>query len=210
MVVTTVAAVQIAIVTQAAICTRSTLPDRSDADLYIAALAAGSFATVALGILVTALIARAPRAVALIALTIGAIAAQSWAARLIVPVTSLVTETPQLLPLVPWIAPVLTGAAIVWTGLNSLGRIAAAAAALTIVWIAPATMTGISSALGTRVLWRDVSEMTAFAIGVFRSALLTPALALPPILATIVVAAVGLGVRLLAARRRGEERVASG
>jgi hypothetical protein len=70
------------------------------------------------------------------------------------------------------------------------------------VWVAPAVTTAIVSALGSRALLRSGGDVVDYGIEVFQLALLTPELALRPIIAAAVVAAIGLLVRLLVARRR--------
>jgi hypothetical protein len=107
-----------------------------------------------------------------------------------------------VLVIVPWIAPVLTGIAIAWTGIGTAGRVIAALCALVLVWVAPAVTTALFNALSNQVLVRSSSDVIDYAVGVFQAALLTPELALRPIIATALVAAVGLGVRALVGRRR--------
>ncbi|RLK52959.1 hypothetical protein [Microbacterium telephonicum] len=194
--------VQLLAVVQTALVLSTLLPDETAAIVYLAGLTGGALVTVLLGALATVLIARAPRAGAVIGFTAGAVALGSWVAALIVPFGSVPDGYPFLLTLVQWVAPVLTGAAIAWAGLHTPGRIVAAVGALLIVWVAPAAMTGIGSALGTRVYATMPAEMLDYGWNVFLLALLTPELALRPIIATLVTAAVGLGIRALLARRR--------
>ncbi len=195
--------VQVTAVAQTTIATGATMPrDSTEAQIWLAGLAFGATATVVVGAGVVALIARAPRTGAVIGLAVGAIAAQSWAAALIVPPGNLTMEYPPLLTLVPWIAPVLAGAAIAWAGLGSIGRVIAALGAVALVWIGPALITALSNALGTRVYWRYPAELLDFGLGVFGAALLTPELTLWPIIVVVVVAAVGLVVRVLITRRQ--------
>jgi len=194
--------VQGAAVIQSALTPRATLPDRGDADLYMTALTVGTVLALLAGLGILALIARAPRAGAVIGLSIGAVAAGTWLAAVIVPFGSVPQEVPALLPLVQWVAPVLAGAAIAWAGIGSAGRIVAALGAVLIVWIGPAVLTGVGYALGSRVLWNDPAGMVDGAIQVFGLALLTPELAWRPVVACVLAAAVGLGIRTLVARRR--------
>jgi len=200
--VAAVAVSQIAAVTQAAVATRSTLPDRGESDIWVAVIAGGSLAAVAAGIVVTALIARAPRAGALIGLSLGAITASSWVSSLFVPYGALIVETPAALSLTQWVAPVLIGAAIAWTGVHTPGRVIAVLAALLMLWVIPAAITGMWNAVSGRVLWRDLPEMIDVAHRVFLSALFVPELAVRRLVAAIVAAAVGLGIRFALGRRR--------
>ncbi|MCT9820944.1 hypothetical protein N3K63_11690 [Microbacterium sp. W1N] len=200
-----VVVIQLLAVVQTALVLSTLLPDTDEAIIYLAGLTAGAVVTVLLGVLATVLIARAPRGGAVIGLTAGAIAFGSWVAALIVPFGSVPTDYPFLLTLVQWIAPVLTGVAIAWAGVGTPGRIVAAVGALLLVWVAPAAMTGIANALGTRVYATAPGEMLDFGLTVFGLALLTPELALRPILATVITAALGLLLRGVIARRRAAQ-----
>ena len=126
----------------------------------------------------------------------------SWIGALIDPTRMGQGLLADVLVIVPWIAPVLTGIAIAWTGIGTAGRVIAALFALALVWVAPAVTTALFNALSNQVLVRSSSDVIDYAVGVFQAALLTPELALRPIIATALVAAVGLGVRALVGRRR--------
>jgi hypothetical protein len=128
----------------------------------------------------------------------------SWTSALLDPTRVGDGPLEAMLTIVPWIAPVLTGIAIAWTGVNTAGRVIAALLAVGLMWVAPAMTTAIANALGSRVLVRSGSGIIDYGIDVFQAALLTPELALRPIIATVVVAVVGLVVRaLFGLRRRG-------
>jgi hypothetical protein len=178
------------------------LQDRLESNVYLFALVAGTGLSILVGLVVTILVAGAPRAGALIGLTIGAIAMASWIGALIDPTRVGQGLLADVLVIVPWIAPVLTGIAIAWTGIGTAGRVIAALCALVLVWVAPAVTTALFNALSNQVLVRSSSDVIDYAVGVFQAALLTPELALRPIIATALVAAVGLGVRALVGRRR--------
>ena len=193
--------VQGAAVLQSALTTRATLPDRRDADLYITALTVGTVLALLAAAGVLALVARAPRAGAVVGLSVGAVAAGTWLAAVIVPFGSVSQEVPALLPLVQWVAPVLAGAAIAWAGIRSAGRVVAAVTAVLVVWIGPAVLTGVGYAVGSRVMWNDPAGMIDGAIHVFGLALLTPELAWRPLAACVVTAAIGLGIRAVVHRR---------
>ena len=194
--------VQISATAQTALVVREGLQQRLESTLYVSGLTAGSGLSILIGIIVTVLIARAPRAGALIGLTIGAIGMASWTSALIDPARIGDGPLTALLVIVPWITPVLTGIAIAWSGIDTAGRVLSALFALVLVWVAPAVTTAIVSALGSRTLLRSGGDVVDYGIEVFQLALLTPELALRPIIATAVVAAIGLLVRLLVARRR--------
>jgi hypothetical protein len=178
------------------------LQDRFESDVYLVALVTGTVLSILVGLTVTILVTRAPRAGALIGLTIGAIGMGSWVSTLIAPNLTGQGPPAAMLVIVPWVAPVLTGIAIAWTGIDTAGRVIAALLALVLVWVAPAVTTALFNALSNQVLIHSSSDVIDYAVGVFQAALLTPALALRPIIAAAVVAAVGLGARAAVGRAR--------
>lgn len=194
--------VQITATAQTTLVVRDGLQERLESTLYLFGLLAGTSLSILVGIVVTLLIARAPRAGALIGLTIGAIGMASWTGALMDPTGIGAGPLAAALVIVPWIAPALTGIAVAWTGVNTAGRVIAALLALILIWVAPAVTTAVASALGNRVMIRSGGDLVDYGIGVFQLALLTPELALRPVIATVVVAALGLVVRMLTVRRR--------
>ena len=195
--------VQITATVQTALVVREGLQERLESTLYVSGLSAGTGLSILLGIIVTVLIARAPRAGALIGLTFGAIGMASWTSALLDPTRVGDGPLTALLIIVPWIAPVLTGIAIAWSGIDTAGRVISAIFALVLVWFAPAVTTAVASTLGSREILRSGGgDVVDYGIGVFERALLTPEVALPPVIAAVVVAAIGLLVRALVARRR--------
>lgn len=178
------------------------LSDRRDSGFYLAALVAVSILSVVVGTLVLGLIAAAPKAAAVIGLSIAALASGPWLESLVAPDFSFVYSptTLQLLDVVRWAPPVLVGAAIAWSGLPTVGRVAAAGVGLLLLWVVPALTDAIESAAGTRVLARNPTGMARHASEVFNRALTTPELVLRHLLVAVVVAAVGiLGHRILGA-----------
>ncbi|MEV1128824.1 hypothetical protein [Agromyces sp. NPDC049794] len=204
-----VLAVQIIATVQTSIVVRDGLQERGESALYLAALVAGTSFAILVGVLVLLLIAKAPRAGAVVGLSIAAVAVGPWINGLVVPFgTAGTTELAWLLDVTRWIPPVLIGAAIAWGGVNTVGRVLAAAFALLALWVAPALMTAISNAVGSRVLARHPAEMLDYGLGVFGMALWIPELALPPLIVAVAVAAVGLvGRAIVTRRRRGAEQV---
>jgi hypothetical protein len=201
--------VQIGATVQTAGVMQKGLQDRLESDVYLFALLAGTGLSILVGLIVAILVAGAPRAGALIGLTIGATGMGSWIGTLIDPTRLGQGPLTAMLVIVPWVAPVLTGIAIAWTGIDTAGRVIAALSALVMVWVAPAVTTALANALSNQVLIRSSSDVIDYAVGVFQAALLTPELALRPIIATAIVAGVGLGLRALITRgrRRGAASV---
>jgi hypothetical protein len=201
--------VQIGATVQTAGVMQKGLQDRLESDVYLFALLAGTGLSILVGLIVAILVAGAPRAGALIGLTIGATGMGSWIGTLIDPTRLGQGPLTAMLVIVPWVAPVLTGIAIAWTGIDTAGRVIAALSALVMVWVAPAVTTALANALSNQVLIRSSSDVIDYAVGVFQAALLTPELALRPIIATAIAAGVGLGLRALITRgrRRGAASV---
>ncbi|WP_448006648.1 hypothetical protein [Agromyces bauzanensis] len=198
-----VLAVQVIATVQTSSVVDDGLQQRAESTLYLAALIAGTSGVIFVGALLMLLVARAPRAGAVIGLSIAAVAFGPWINGLIVPFgTAATTDLVWLLDITRWIPPVLVGAAIAWGGVDTVGRVAAAAFGLLALWIAPALMTAISSAAGTRVLAGHPAEMLDYGVDVFGMALLIPAIALPPLIVAVTVAVIGLVGRLIVTRRR--------
>jgi hypothetical protein len=193
---------QVAAIVQTASVVGGGLQHRRESELYVVLLCTVAGLAVAVGVATAMLVGFAPRAGAVIGLSIGASAAGPWISGLLNPLGTVPGDVSlAVLGLVMWIPPVLVGAAIAWGGVNTIGRIAAACVGVVLVWIVPALTTGITSAAGTRVLARDPVEMRDYGIQVFFSALTVPELALRPIVLCIAVAVVGLVVRAVVLRR---------
>jgi len=193
--------VQALAIVQPAIVVRDGLQERSASTLYLGGLVAVCVVSFLVGFVALLLIARAPRAGALLGLTVGAVAASSWVAGFLRPLEATGPATlVGVADLLQWVTPVLVGVAIAWAGVNTVGRVLAVLTSLALVWLAPAAMTGISNAAGSRVFADDILDMIDYAVSVFRTALFTPEIALRPIIAAIVVAVVGLLVRWVWAR----------
>lgn len=198
--------VQVIATAQAANALRSGLEQGQAGTLYLAACVALAVVGILFGLLVLGLIARGPRAGAVVAFTLAAIAAGWWLDGLISPIGS-VGARPELayllLDIARWVPAVLVGAAIAWGGVNTAGRIVAAVCSLLLLWIVPALATAVTAAVGSRILLGDPLEMLDYGWGVFTMAVAMPELVLPPLIVAVVVAAAGLGLRALLARRSG-------
>lgn len=181
----------------------SGLQDRGEATIYLVLLTTVAVLGALMGMLVLVLIARAPRAGALIGLTLAALALDPWLGGLLAPLGSMPNDfVLDVLGLLRWVAPILVGIAIAWCGVGSAGRIAAAVGSLALLWIAPATLTAVTSAAGSRVLARDLPGMLEYGLSVFEMALFEPSLALPPLVVAVVVATLGLVIRAASRQRQ--------
>ena len=171
--------------------------------IYLAAVVAVAIASFATGAVVLLLVARAPRAGALIGLAIAAVVVVWWLDALVVPEVWQVSETQTaILGALQWVPALLCGIAIAWCGVTTSGRIVAAVATIAILAVGPAFAMAIISAAGSRVLARHLPEMADHALRVFQQALISPELTLRPVVAAFFVAIIGLAASEVLWRRR--------
>lgn len=194
--------VQVVAIVQTTATTRSVLQERDESVLYLVLLTAVAVLAAVTAWVACVLIAAAPRAGAGLGLVVGAAAGGSWIAAFLFPLFSYTSPFEALLPVLPYLAPVLVGLAIVWTGVSTVGRVLTGIVGLVLVWLVPALTTAISSAAGTRVLARDLPGMAEFGGQVFVSASTMPEIIVPPLVTTVLVAVVGLVLRRVVGRRR--------
>jgi hypothetical protein len=195
-------AVQVIALVQTAVVVAGGLRPGGESLIYLAAMVAAAAASVIVGALVFGLIARAPSAGALVGVSIAAVATGWWLGALLVPDPVVVSEAQlSLAQLTRWVPAILCGVAIGWCGIATVGRVIAAITAVAAVVIGSAFATGVTSALGTRVLARFPGEMLDYGVQVFLQALGTAELTVRPILITVIVAAVGLVVRVVGRQR---------
>lgn len=196
-------ATQVIAAAQTATVVRGGLAERGESDLYFAAVLAVTVLAVLVGAAVFWLVAAAPRAGALLGLAVAAILFGPWLGDLLVPMGTVPVDwVGALAGWTRWVPSILIGIAIAWSGIRTIGRIIAAVASLLLLWSAPALITGVSSAAGSRVLAEHPAEMLDYAVRVTGMALFLPELALPPLVVAVAVAAAGLVIRSLLRRRR--------
>lgn len=200
--------VDLVAVAQTAVTVAAGLRSDGMARLYLGAVLADAVLAVAVGLGALLLIARAPRAGALLGLTVAAVLSPGWLHLVMAPEwPSFAGEQTWLWAAVRWVPAALVGASIAWAGIGTIGRAIAALASLALLWVAPALITAVSNAAGSRVLARDLGEMLGYGSEVFRAALFEPGLAVPPLIVAVVVAALGLIGRRLLGRARARPRV---
>jgi hypothetical protein len=200
--------VQAIAIVESALMTRAGLSERRESALYLSLLVGVAVLALFVGALVVWLVAAAPRAGALLGLSITALAAGPWLSQLIAPLGSVPGDTQLvLLQSVRWVPPVLVGAAIAWARLGSFGRVVAALSGLLLVWVVPALVTGIVNSAGSRVMASDPVGMLEYGVQVFFAALTLAPVVVPELAVTVIVAGVGLGVRAMLGRSRGADVV---
>ena len=113
------------------------LRDGRDSAVYLVGIGVG----VAVCLLISAgafvLVALAPGAGALFGLTTGAIAVGLWLPLAVVDPTDAASAPMGLLRAFTYVMPILVGAAIVWAGVRTVGRVVSALVSLVLVWLAP-------------------------------------------------------------------------
>ena len=196
--------VQLIALVQTAVTVEAGLQQIISSTFYLIALVAGTSAAILVGVGMLVLIARAPRAGALVALTFAAIALGSWIGGLLFPVpiyTSSVEYATAANVAIRGTPAVAIGAAITWAGVQTAGRVIAAASSLLLLWVVPTLVTAVSAAAGTRILLPYPAEMLDYGINVFRMAIAMPDVWGPPVLLAAIVAVIGLVARAALSRR---------
>ena len=187
----------------------SGVDERGASTLYVVALVGGTIAAILLGLGMLALIARAPKPGALLALAVAAVAFGTWIGALLFPIGTFSTDNVLMSlggAVVRYSPAIIIGLAIAWCGIQTAGRVVAAIASLAVLWVGPTIVTAFNAAAGTRVLSPYPAEMLDYGIGVFRMAIGMPELWLPPIALAVGIAVIGLvGRRSVAKRRRVAE-----
>lgn len=198
-----VLAVQVTALAQTTVVVSEGLRDTSTARTYLVALAAGTGAAILVGMLVLVLLARAPAAGAVVAMSLAAVSVSSWLAGIVLPF-GVVMRDPNLTLLVAirWIPAVIVGLAVVWSGVETLGRVIAAIAGILAVWIGPAAFTAVSAAVGSRVLAPHPAEMVDYGWQLFVGGLGVQGGSLPYAAGALVVMVIGLTLRSVFRRPR--------
>ncbi|GAA4430593.1 hypothetical protein GCM10023169_34160 [Georgenia halophila] len=177
-------------------------PDDPRADLYLGGVLAVIVGSVAVGLGVLILLARAPRAAASAGATVAALAGGIWLNALIVPFGDVASAVQiAVLGYARWVPAVLVGAALVWCGTGGVGKVAAWLVDLALLWMVPAALTAVSHAAGSRVLAGDLEEMGAVAVEVFFQAVGPAGVTLEYVLLAAAIGVVGSLARVLARRR---------
>lgn len=195
--------VQLGAIVQSYVVVQGGLQDRREATFYLAAVTGVAVLAMLVGIVVFWLIARAPRAGALIGFAMAAVALSPWLSELVSPFTrhqygAVEDFRRWAASVLRWIPAVLVGLAVGWCGVRSLGRVVAVVVSFGLLWIVPALATAISYAAGSRVYAHDLQEMASAGFMVFRQAATLPEIVVPPlVVAAIVAVLVGVLLHLL-------------
>lgn len=194
--------VQVVATAQALDVLRSGLRDDGEAAFYLASCVAVAVLGIVGGLLVLAFVARGAVPIAVVSLTLAAIAASWWFSGYLVVLGPLSAVPYAFAPVVTWMPPVLVGLAIGWGGVRTAGRIVAGVVSILLLWLVPALATAVQSAVGSRALLRSPGDLLDYAVNVFGAASTMPELVLPRLAVAVVVAAAFIGVTALVRARR--------
>jgi hypothetical protein len=172
-----------------------------DSVAYLAVILLLALLTLLAGAAALTLIARAPRAGALLGLAVAALPFAGWTAGY-VPFVSLGQPKLVAAAIVVWLPAALVGFAIAWCGLGTVGRVLASVIALAYLWAAPVVSAAVAASAGMRVLAHSPEAMVGYGLGVFRTQLFAIETVLPPIALAVMIATVGLLLRLAVGRAR--------
>lgn len=205
-----VATVQVVAIVQTVATVAGGMPPGRDGLLYLSALTAGAVAANLVGLLLLVLIARAPAAGAVVALSAAAVAVSGWVSALISHPfdVSATATTLALLSSSRWLPALIVGVTVAWCGFGTVSRIVGALVSFLALWTGPALFTAVSAAAGTRVLARYPAEMLDYGAQVFVMALGPQGSSLALLVPAVAVTVIAL-VPIRALRRRHRERLAA-
>ena len=195
-------AVHLVVAVQALTTVASGLRERTASDVYLAALVAVVVASVLIGLLVLRMLTAPSRAAAVLGLCSLGLVGASWLESLLTALSTVSGEGPSaaVFPVLRWVPAVVVGATIAWGGCGTTARSAPSVLGLLLLWLVPAALTALSSAVGSRVLLPYPREVVSYGLEVLRAATFDSALVLPPLLLALVIAAAGIVARRLLGR----------
>ncbi|WP_394253563.1 hypothetical protein [Arthrobacter pityocampae] len=178
------------------------LADGTAADVYFLGILAGVLASIAASIVLLVLLAA--RSKTLVTLGIGLLSVPfvSWLTQWVVGAMELMggTDFPVWLAFVSrWLPAVLVGCALAWCGLRSIRQALVWGVNLALLWLVPALFTSVTYVFGTRVYLGNPHEMLILAQQILTATLGPDGGAAPTVLLAILIAALGTGIRTLAA-----------
>lgn len=174
--------------------------------LYADGLLAGTLATILAAVLVAFGVASRKEAPAALGIGVAAVPAGDWLvawADTVWPSFDLPVFVPFL---AQWFPVLLVGLVLAWCPPNTPGRVAVWIVDLALLWTVPVLVSAVSSALGTRVFWGDVSLMQPYAAAILRDGLAAPDSWYPVLLA----AALGLAGAFVLRAAGGRQAVHAG
>lgn len=205
------AVVQFVAVAQASWVLNNGLEESTRSRAYILGMLAAIAVAIIVGLFVTVTIGNGGVAATTIAIAIAALAFSEWLPTVLFPIGNAAQwDLPRVVStVVLWMPTVIVGLAAGWCGVASARRALATVVSLLTFWVGSAAITGLSVAIGSRVLLQNPSELLPAATDTFREGLTSSALSRQLLLAVviaIIVAATAHALRRI--DRAGEEPTA--
>lgn len=158
--------------------------------LYLGGLLFGVLASIAVALLVVVLVGARKPALVTLGIAGAAVPAGIWLLEWVTEPFSLTVRPPVVYLVDNWFPALLIGAVLAWCGAGTAGRAVVWVASLGILWLLPPLFTGVSYALGSRVLRGDPRQMLQAASDAFALSIGGPEVWLP-VLAAGVIGVVG-------------------
>ncbi|MBT2586661.1 hypothetical protein J7I86_12610 [Arthrobacter sp. ISL-95] len=177
------------------------LMDGTLAEYYRAGLLAGVIGSILAAVVALLLISSRSTVATTLGCGLMAVPFTSWAVEWVVGAVGHSNVPIEVSIIAHWIPAIIVGCALAWCGVKPLGRMAIWVVNLALLWVIPAVFTAVQSVLGTRVIAGDIPEMLLMGRQVLTAALGPDGGAVPTVLLALAVGLVGLGVRIIAARR---------
>jgi hypothetical protein len=193
-------AVQLAAVIQSFTVLHARLMEGTAATIYFLGLLLGTILSLAASITVLLLLASRSRTTFALAIGVLAVPLATWAVEWFIGLASPI-DFPSWLPIISrWPPAILVGCTLVWFGLRSARDAAVWITNLALLWLVPALFTTINVVFGTRVTLGNPGEMLRLGQQVLTTTLGAEGGAAPVVLLALIVAILGTGTGLIAAR----------
>jgi len=164
--------VQVAALAQSALALAGGLGDESRARLYLWVLIAAVLLAMGLGVLVLLGIASRRPVPATLAIAAAAVALGTWLSEALVLVMPGGTGGPVIVwQFAEWLPAIVTGVAVGWCGVRTLGRTVASLAAVALIWVGPAALVALFYGLGSRIYLQNPEELVPAMKQAFQMAL---------------------------------------
>jgi len=164
--------VQLAALAQSALALAGGLGDEDRARLYLWVLIAAALLAMGLGVLALLGIASRRPVPSTLAIAAAAVALGTWLSEALVVVMPGGTGGPVIVwQFAEWLPAVVTGIAVGWCGVRTVGRTLASLAALALIWVGPAALVALFYGLGSRIYLQNPEELVPAMKQAFQMAL---------------------------------------
>ncbi|PPB50291.1 hypothetical protein C4K88_03920 [Arthrobacter pityocampae] len=193
-------AVQLAAVTQSFTVLHAGLMGGTAATIYVLGLLLGTILSLAASITLLLLLASRSRTTVALAIGILAVPLATWAVEWFIGLAGPM-DLPSWLPIISrWLPAITIGCTLAWFGLRSVRDAGVWITNLALLWLVPALFTTINVVFGTRVSLGNPGEMLRLGQQILATTLGADGGAAPVVLLALIIAILGTGTRLIAAR----------